>query len=75
MEQIYELIGLIIVVLSAIIGSILIIGFLVKIIVNKLGRVFTSLWTIIEFIYYRKEFKDWVKDKERIKRNSRDAKF
>lgn len=32
---------------------------------NKLGGIFSSMWHFIEFIFYRKYFKEWVKDKER----------
>lgn len=34
-------------------------------IVNWLGSIFSSMWHFIEFIFYRKDFLVWVKDKER----------
>jgi hypothetical protein len=34
-------------------------------VVNQLGKRFKNIWIIIEFQFYRKEFKEWVKTKER----------
>ncbi len=34
-------------------------------VLNSLGKRFKEMWSIIEFMYYRKEFKEWVKNKER----------
>jgi len=65
MEQIYYWIGLIVFWLSVTIGSIIAIGFLIRIILDELGRRFKTLWIIVEFAYYRAEFKEWVKDKKR----------
>ena len=65
MEQIYYWIGLIFFWLSATIGSIIAIGFLIRIILDELGRRFKTLWRIVEFAYYRADFKEWVKDKKR----------
>lgn len=65
MEQIYNWIGLIIFWTSAIIGSVVIIGYLGKILLNELGRRLKIMWIMVEFAHYRKEFKNWVKDKER----------
>ena len=65
MEQIYNWIGLVVFWISATIGSIIAIGFLIRIILDKLGRRFKTLWIIVEFGYYRKSFKEWVKDKKR----------
>lgn len=65
MEQIYSWIGLVVFWLSATIGSALAIGFLHKILLDKLGRKFKTMWIMVEFAYYRKEFREWVKDKKR----------
>jgi hypothetical protein len=65
MEQIYYFIGLVVFWLSATIGSVIAIGFLVKILLDELGRRFRTLWVIAEYAHYRKEFKKWVKDKKR----------
>ena len=65
MEQVYYWIGLVVFWLSAIIGSGVVVYFLGEIILNELGRRFKIFWVMIEFIYYKKDFKEWVKDKER----------
>ena len=65
MEQIYYWIGLVVFWLSAIIGSVIAIGFLAKILLDELGRRLKTMWIIVEFAHYRKEFKKWVKDKKR----------
>ena len=65
MGQIYYWIGLVVFWLSAMIGSVISIGFLVKKILDELGRRFKIMWIMVEFSYYRKEFKEWVKDKKR----------
>lgn len=65
MEQIYYWIGLVVFLLSAIIGSVIAIGFLAKILLDELGRRFKTMWIMFEFAYYRKQFKEWVKDKKR----------
>jgi len=65
MEQIYSWIGLIVFWLSAIIGSILTIGYLGKLLLDELGHRFKTMWIMVEFAHYRKEFKEWVKDKKR----------
>lgn len=33
--------------------------------VNELSKNLKVMWVMLEFAYYRKEFKEWVKDKER----------
>lgn len=49
-----------------------IIFLLFKLLVNTLGDLFISMWYIIEFQFYKKEFKEWVKSKERIPRIQRE---
>lgn len=68
MEQIYYWIGLVVFWLSATIGSIVAIGFLGRILLNELGRRFKTMWIMVEFAHYRKDFKEWVKDKKRHKK-------
>jgi hypothetical protein len=68
MEQIYYWIGLIVFWLSATIGSVLVVGFLGKTLLDELGRRFKTLWIMVEFAHYRKDFKEWVKDKKRHKK-------
>lgn len=65
MEQIYYYTGLVVFWLSAIIGTIFAIGYLIKIIFDELGRRFKPLWLIVEYAYYKSTFKEWVKDKKR----------
>ena len=65
MEQIYYWIGLIVFWLSATIGSVAIIGFLGKLLLNELGRRIRTTWIIVEYAHYRKQFNEWVKDKKR----------
>ncbi len=68
MEQIYYWIGLVVFWLSATIGSVVVIGFLGKILLDELGRRFKTMWIMVEFAYYQKDFKEWVKDKKRHKK-------
>lgn len=35
-------------------------------IINEAGKKFKILWVMAEFFYYKREFIDWVKDKERL---------
>ena len=65
MEQIYYWIGLVVFYFSAIIGSLVTIGFLGKILLDELGRRYKIFWVMVEFTHYKKEFKQWVTDKKR----------
>jgi CTP:phosphocholine cytidylyltransferase-like protein len=65
MEQIYYWIGLSVFLLSATIGSVIIVGYLLKELLDYLGKKFKILWVMVEFAYYKKEFMEWVKDKKR----------
>lgn len=67
--EIYNLIGKIVIWLSA--GYIIfkLLSSILISVINWLGEKGIFLWKFVEFIYYRKEFKEWVKDKERIKDN------
>lgn len=65
MEQAYNWIGFIVMYLSAFLGSAIAIAFIFKLILNVLGSKFYWMWIIIEYMYYRKDFKEWVSDKER----------
>jgi hypothetical protein len=51
--------------LAAILGS-----FLVEIFVNNIWTKFETAWKCVEYVYYRREFKEWVKTKERLTRFS-----
>lgn len=63
MEQIYYWIGLSVFWLSATIGSVIIVSYLLKELLNYLGKKFKILWVMVEFVYYKKDFIEWVKDR------------
>jgi hypothetical protein len=65
MEVIYHWIGLIVFWLSATIGSALLIFYLFRKLIDYLSKEFKILWVMFEFVYYKKEFIEWVKDKKR----------
>ena len=65
MEQVYYWIGLSIFWLSATIGSVIVLGYLLIELLDYLGKKFKILWVMVEFAYYKKEFMEWVKDKKR----------
>ena len=65
MEEIYYSIGLLVFWISAGIGSLMTFGFLGKIILNELGKRFKIFWVMLEFVHYKKQFKEWVKDQKR----------
>ena len=65
MEQIYYWIRLVVFWLSAITGSLVAVGFLGKLLLDELGRRYKIFWVMVEFAHYKKEFKQWVKDKKR----------
>lgn len=67
MNIIYHWIGFAVVWLSVIICTIIVLWTLFKIIMDELGRNFKSLWIFVEFAVYRKDFKEWVKNKQRHK--------
>lgn len=43
-----------------------ILAFIMVEVINWLGKKFDTSWILIEYIYYRKDFKEWIKDKQRI---------
>lgn len=65
MEQIYYWIGLSVFWLSATIGSVIVVSYLLKELLDYLGKKFKILWVMVEFVYYKKDFIEWVKAKER----------
>lgn len=67
MNIIYHWIGFAVVWLSVIICLIIALRTLFKITMDKLGRNFKSIWIMVEFAFYRKDFKEWIKDKKRHK--------
>lgn len=42
-----------------------IIGYVLEKSIDWIGRRFDSAWIIVEYMHYRKDFKEWVKDKKR----------
>ena len=67
MSDIYYFIGFVIVWLSITTALLFIIAFFYELIINWIGRKFKSIWVIMEFQIYKKEFKEWVKNKPRHK--------
>lgn len=65
MDVYFTLVGKIVVWTSTIIVTLLLIGFAIKFIINTIGRFFKSSWLFIEFLIYKKDYLQWVKDKER----------
>jgi len=65
MEEVYYYIGLVIFWLSATIGTLIGVGFLLKLILDDLGNRFKMMWRVVEYFYYRVDFKEWVRDKKR----------
>ena len=66
METLYYITGIVFI-WSILITSILVLLALgVTKLLNYLGRINGSIWIIVEYAFYRKQFKEWVKDKERI---------
>ena len=42
-----------------------VLGYLLKLILNKLANVVKLLWQFAEYLYHRRDFKEYIKDKER----------
>ncbi len=68
LQEIYGWLGFAIFWLSVVFVSLIIVGALLKWIMNLLGKYWNNLWVIIEYLIYRKDFKEFVKDKQRHKR-------
>ena len=66
MVDIYYWFGFIVFWACVTIGVSIIAGYLYKKLLDELGKRFKSVWILFEFAYYKKDFKEWVKDKERI---------
>lgn len=61
MNIIHEWIGIII----SCTGAIVILFFILQLVYDFLNKQFLVMWRVVEYTYYRKEFKEWVKNKER----------
>jgi len=70
MDIYFQYVGFLVIYLSAAAGILITTGFLINLTLNKLGKQFKSLWNIVEFVYHKKEFKEWVKGKERLSKNT-----
>ncbi len=68
MNIIYHWIGFAFVWISVVVASLVTLTFLYETILNWIGRRFKSVWGIVEFQIYKKDFKEWVKDKQRHKK-------
>lgn len=65
MEEVYRTIGKIYFWVCFSTGTVIIFLFTIIVLFNLLGRKFKTLWIVVEFVYYRKDFKEFVKDKKR----------
>lgn len=45
-----------------------ILSFILIEVINWLGNKFDTTWSFIEYLVYKKDFKKWVKNKRRIKK-------
>ena len=66
MSETYHWIGFVMYWLCAVLGCLAVVGFLLVQIINLIGKFFDTAWVLVEFAYYKKDFLEWVKDKERI---------
>lgn len=64
-DKFYYWCGLILTWGSTIGMSLFILCLLYEKVINKLAEVFKNMWTILEYQYYKKEFKEWIKTKKR----------
>jgi hypothetical protein len=67
MNTIYNYAGFIFLWMSIAIGMTFILTLFYIFFVNWIGKKWKNSFMILEFIIYRKEFKEWVKDKPRHK--------
>jgi hypothetical protein len=67
MNIIYYWIGFAVVWLSVVTALFFILAFFYELIINWIAARFKSLWVIYEFQFYKNDFKEWVKTKERHK--------
>jgi hypothetical protein len=65
MEKIYYIVGFSFIWLSAITVGVFVTYYLFKTILDYLGEIFSILWNMLEYVYYRRSFKEWVKNKKR----------
>lgn len=67
MNTIYNYAGFVFLWMSIAIGMAVILTLFYVFFVNWIGKKWKNSFMILEFIIYRKEFKEWVKDKPRHK--------
>ena len=65
METIYSWIGFFSFWAYLLIFSVIISKWLIENFFNYWAKISKFPWRMFEYIYYRKEFKEWIKDKER----------
>ena len=65
METYYFIIGKIVVVITS--GSVVIVSawYVIARIVDFIGKRFNTLWRVVEYAYYHKQFKKWMKDNDK----------
>lgn len=66
METLYYITGLIIIWATSIASILMLLVLGITKLLNIIGRKYGSSWIIVEYAFYRKQFKEWIKDKERI---------
>ena len=71
MNLIYEWIGFIVFWLAAVFGMFLFVYYSVTRIYESVAKKLNIVTIMLEYSYYRKNFKEWVKDEERIKSNKK----
>lgn len=67
MNNIYHWIGFAFVWLSVFTVGFYVLSLFYTIILNWIGKRFKSIWIIYEFQFYKKDFKEWIKVKQRHK--------
>lgn len=65
MNNIYYFIGFSFFWISSLIAFVYVTYYFIKLTGDAIGRKYKFLWIIVEFQFYKKDFKEWVKDKER----------
>lgn len=68
LDKFYYWIGFAVLWLSVIYGVFTVVWWLLTTLLDELGKKFKVLWIMVEFAHYRTRFKEWIKDKDRIKK-------
>jgi hypothetical protein len=63
METIYNITGIVVLLITGICLTASLLAILVTKVLNFLGRKYSSLWVLAEYILNRKEYKEWKQSK------------